>query len=347
MNWEYKITIGIIILEFSLVIAIALSACFLKVFYFFNAKRKKKILFNIEVYLKKIILQGDPLNVRHFPHRWKKLEDLIQIIKQFDQTSSNTHWEKVRIDFIHSILLPLARKQCGNRHWISRFYSAEAFTFGVESQDEECIIQLINDEVPLVHLKATSAALLFASKATINAVINRMSRKRWITKSTFIQAFDNASENIKPFILKRLKSTKYITIKTTCYTLLMKFKPEKTTWNVMEDIESKDIDLKLAAIKFLAYSDKESAIPILISLLKDSAWEVRLVAIHRLGKLKAIHAIDEIANCLNDSQWWVKMSAAETLKEFGERGENALKKIDPHFEFVSFDISKHIANTWW
>lgn len=347
MNLAYNTTIAIIILEFGLVILIAIAACFFKLFYFFAKKRKNNLLIKIEYFFRKLVIKNENFNNSIFPKKWINLEILITTLINLDAELTSIHWGKIRYQFIYSIILPLARKNVSSKNWSLRLYVAEAFNLGFQHADEEHIVKLVNDETPLVYLRATSAAITFGSKATINAVINRMSRKRWITKSTFLQEFEQAPQKIQPLIVNRLKMSKNLNVRTACYTILIKFPGHTITWDILSDIASPDLNLKLAAIKYLAYIDRETAIPILIGLLKNKEWEVRLVALNRLGDLKAVEAIDAISDCLNDPEWWVKISAKKALTAFETLGEEVLQKLDPQLEGIPFDISKHITNTWW
>ena len=113
------------------------------------------------------------------------------------------------------------------------------------------------------------------------------------------------------------------------------------------DIQSPNLELKLAAMKYLVSADPKAAIPVLTEALTDTHWEVRLVSLHRLGVLQATHAIPQIVACLKDPETWVRISAAEALKNLGKQGEEALKAHGKNLDLISFDIKQHIANTLW
>jgi HEAT repeat protein len=111
-------------------------------------------------------------------------------------------------------------------------------------------------------------------------------------------------------------------------------------------LESPNLTLHLAILKFLAHNNRELAIPILIEQLKNTIYKIRLVSLHRLGMLQAKEGISAIAICLHDHEAWVRISAAEALKKMGEEGEEVLKK-SPLLERIPFDITEHISNTLW
>ena len=281
-----------------------------------------------------------------FPRTCKKLDVLLQVIQEFDMTLTPTHWEEVRTEFVTKIILPLAKKAAFNRHWQTRFYAAKSFSLIQLKGYDDIIKKLINDKVPLVCVAAISAVLANHSEVGINAMMEKIESKDWLAQSIYLQAFDQLSIEDRSYFEKKLVVIRDPAIRAIYYKILIKCSSVPIQWDITQDIHSDNMELKLAAIKFIFHMDREGAIPYLIDALSDPSWEVKLIALHRLSMLKAEQAIPQVIRCIKDPNGWVSISAAEALKNMGEKGEEALQSEDPALAKLSFDLT-HIMNTWW
>lgn len=346
MSISYHFAENVIIIEFSLVALIVLTTIILKLYYYFISLRNKRIMSDIEQYLKKVMISHQKFQSRNFRNKWKRLDILLEIINRLDKSYVANRIGGIRTDFITSIIFPLAREAALSRWWVSRFYAAKAFGLIQAKGNDKLIEKLVNDPIPLVNLYADNAALINHSDAGISAMINRMASEEWLAKTVKLHEFENVKDKNRDYLEKKLTSAKDQNVRAVCYEIMLKYPPNPITWDMSSDIHSQNTALKLAAMKFMFYADQDSAIPVLISLLTDPHWEVRLLAIHRLNMSNAKQAIPHLVTCLKDPDWWVKISAAEALKKMGEEGERALKSHDPTLDKISFNLN-HQLNTWW
>jgi hypothetical protein len=172
-----------------------------------------------------------------------------------------------------------------------------------------------------------------------------MAQESWLTQSLYIQAFDNVSYATCYIIMNQLKSSKDPAIKATCYNILLKYPRINVDWDIAIDIQPGNMLLMLAALRFIAHSQWRLALPILINLLNDSNWQVKVVTLSCLKDLNAVEAIPQITASLSDSNWWVRVAAAQALKSFGKAGEKALKSLHMDVEIIDDNIADSVLNT--
>lgn len=348
MNASYKIAYALIAAEFFLLFLIVASTYILKSYYILQKKIAAKIRtqVKIEQYLKKASKTPLTSDFSDFPKECRKLSELLPVIQEFDTTEALSSWAKIRPSFIRSIVLPLARQMALSANWVDRLYAAKAFGLLKSKEDEVLVNKLINDKIPIVFFHAYKAAILNDYELGLNSMLTRMSSESWTAQSIYLQPFDLISNKSYHFFEKKLLTERDITLRTTCYRILQGHIIGPVNWDISKDLNSSNMELKLAALKFYSYADPDAAVPFLIQALQDGEFTIRLIALHRLHILKAKQAIYQIIPLLDDPNWWIKMSAIEALKNMGKEGEDALKAHKPALDQLSFNLI-HLVNTWW
>src|SRR5579862_1026935 len=227
----------VVIVEFFLIIAMIVSTYLFKYVGYVREKRKQKLIGIIENHLTSLISSNQPLNVKKFRRRWKKIQILYPMLVKFDKTYSNTPaWQKLRQDFLQLILLPLARRRAYSRRWAIRFFSCETLGIASEAQDEKIILKLLKDRIPLVYLHAISTAIKAKSEAAINAIIARTAKMSWLTQAMYLEPFEHAPIEIRAFVERRLISASEPIIRAECYKILRKFPPVEISWDINKDL---------------------------------------------------------------------------------------------------------------
>ena len=118
----------IVVVELALIIFLILSTYFAKLSATLLAKRKQKIMAEVETYLKKTVDTHTTMNVQKFKRRFRKIQLLFPTMLKLDSFyGENSEWLKVKNDFLRYILLPLARRRVRSRRWLLRFYASEIF----------------------------------------------------------------------------------------------------------------------------------------------------------------------------------------------------------------------------
>jgi HEAT repeat protein len=83
-------------------------------------------------------------------------------------------------------------------------------------------------------------------------------------------------------------------------------------------------DVRARAAPVIAHLSDVRATPVLLTLLDDPQWFVRLHAVRALAKRKFLSQADQIARRLTDSHWLVREAATQTLLVFGRAGLDQL-----------------------
>jgi hypothetical protein len=340
----YGLLEWIIKIEIIFVILLIIITYLLKYYFNNKAKKIKRISDEIENYLTIAISEDKPINPEQFPKDWRRLDILLQLIYKIDSAIDSPAWITIKKTMAHTLLLPIARKKYNSYFWMNRLLSVQCFEFWMENQDEEKVCRLLEDKIPLVHLHATIAAIRFSSIKLVNLVINIMSKKRRLGQAVYLKVFDIATTQTKEYVEDRLKTENDFFVRATCYKILMTFKEYNTTIDTSADINSSNMELRLAAMRFTSLAQKSEAIPLMISLLSDPEWEVRAASNRILGELHASQAMPEIANSLRDKNWWVRVNAANTLKGFGDTGLQILNSQDPVKDKYAYETAMHVLN---
>ncbi len=86
--------------------------------------------------------------------------------------------------------------------------------------------------------------------------------------------------------------------------------------------ENPDVRARTAPV--ISYLPDPRSAPVLLSLLQDGAWFVRLHALRALSKRKYLPHATQIAHALSDPQWRVREAAVRALRAFGTIGINEM-----------------------
>jgi len=83
-------------------------------------------------------------------------------------------------------------------------------------------------------------------------------------------------------------------------------------------------DVRARSAPVIAFLADPRATPVLLTLLEDGQWFVRLHAVRALAKRKFLSQAPQVARRLTDSHWMVRESAARALLVFGRVGSEQL-----------------------
>ncbi|MFB3923613.1 MAG: HEAT repeat domain-containing protein [Terriglobia bacterium] len=90
--------------------------------------------------------------------------------------------------------------------------------------------------------------------------------------------------------------------------------------------ENPDVRARSAAV--ISYLADPRSTPVLLTLLEDAQWFVRLHAVRALAKRKFLSQAPQVALRLTDPHWMVREAAARTLLVFGRVGSD---QLNSHF----------------
>ncbi len=101
--------------------------------------------------------------------------------------------------------------------------------------------------------------------------------------------------------------------------------PAELTESFLEQLgfdENPDVRARSAAV--IAHLADARSTPVLLTLLEDTQWFVRMHTVRALAKRKFLSQAPQVARRLTDSHWTVRESAARTLLVFGRVGSEQL-----------------------
>lgn len=346
LSISLEILAGIVVIELLIIFILLMCTYLFKSIALYRAKKLAKNKAAFEKYLYQNLQRKQNIDSKSFSSEWKHLKILMPVFVKMDEETKEPFWSTLKMTLLNTIILPLARKKYTSKNWLTRFFSARAFYYSSDIENE-ATIKLVKDPINLIYVHAIENAVKSKNEAAINLVITRLSNIHWLTQLFYLEPFKGSDESIQKMVVKRLQQETNPLARVVCYNILCRCPPDSADIDVNQDIQHENFSLRLAAAKYLLHINAREAVPMMLEKLQDQHWEIRLVMVHRLGMLKVKEAIPALCNCLHDKEWWVKISAAEALKNFGEEGEVILAREAPDLSKISFKATDHIPHTFW
>lgn len=257
------------------------------VLYFFYKQKINYKTRRVATITKILLASLNGESVPRFKLHYQKLIFLLLAIKTIDANpQKNTKaWETYKIELTKKYLLPLARKKVNSSRWFNRLLAAKTFVIHALPEDERLIGKLIQDSRPTITFEVIQAIKHLPTEYLINLIIDEMATYRRKSYDLFLLLFKDLPETCRKFIITRLSQEKNPYKRDICYRILMYFKAIPFA-DTGKDAASKVLELRLSAIRFLAYSEGENALTLLQEILKlyQVSWETKIVILQTLTK---------------------------------------------------------------
>lgn len=332
-----------IVVEISVVLLILLFIYLLKLISIIKRQYDERQTIFIEDKFKKMISMNAYEN--SYLKNQRRLDLFMPIVYKFDESYQAGPWMTIRTALLDAHLLPIARKKVKSKKWLQRFWAVKCFELKAEKSDDILLSVLLNDPIPLVQLYAISAAIKLGSPELINNILNQIAERRRLGQTIYYHSLEKINREELHIIADRLLNEKNLYVRTLCYKLLTKFSYTESDLDVTPDIQSENIELKIAGLQYLALLDPNQAVNFAVNSLTGAVWEIRVISLQLLSQLKAETWIDNIAVCLHDSVWWVRLNAAKTLLSFGEKGRTVLNSQDPKVDRFAYETAQFVLKT--
>ena len=347
MNHVFKVLAIIQLLLFIILFFITLL---FKLYQNYHSAKEKKLIAEIN----KLLLKFDTLSFKDIKrlkaHRTLCFEAFYRLEKQA-QFSNNQIIQNIMI----SLFLPFINKDIASSYWPSRnnvalnYQLKSKYFKNMSSTEELFLIQLVADPVPLVSINAAIAICYSPTQKTMDSLIDIFSQRRRAQYDLLTEVLNTSALKVIPLITQRLNHEKNIYMRVFCYRMLRQLpKIDIDLARLESDINSKNIDLSLAALSYISYAQTHDYKDHLIKGLNSDFWEVRARAAKLIGYTKDAQLVDVLLPLLMDSVWWVRYRAAEALSHMGPAGLGALKaqKIDvDKFAFEMAQQQLQLFNT--
>jgi HEAT repeat protein len=280
-----------------------------------------------------------------YPQGLLRLEYVVMIFEEMEldaRINSYFYWSEVKYYIAVNYMLPLARLNSQSGSWYQRSLAARAFAAYPLKSDIQIIEQLINDDVPLVKLGASLAAVKLGHFSPIKQMVIMMeSESRYLRNicHSFVVKNDLAVQQTIRTMLQQESDpfVRKISLDIICSKLR-----DKDFWIIQDDLQSAHKDLKMAAIRALNGMSVELVQPILEFNLSSSDWEIRSLAAKMIGDYTITEAIPMLLSSLKDRQWWVRINSAYALTKMGDIGIRVLQGIREQDDVYAYEMAQSI-----
>ena len=316
--WKVNLNIFIyaLYIQAAIVILTVIATYVLYFVYKAIGQNKKTKVIEIKKYLLASVNNKDELI---FKKKWSKLLYLVLAIHEVEREGINEfkNWKSYKIKFIKKYLLPRARKKAKSIRWFPRFLAANVFAMYAEPEDEKSIACLIQDRNHSVAIEAVRAIKHVPTEYLMNLLIDQMALYRRKSYDLFLLELEDLPVALSGALVNRLKAEKDPYKRDICYRILLLF-TRTPLLEARDDANSKTLELRLSALRFIAHSEGKNAVPFLQQILEiyNSCWRTKVVILQLLGKLNDVSSLKIIKKMTADAEPWVRFNARKILENF-------------------------------
>lgn len=250
-------------------------------------------------------------------------------------------------DIINALFLDPINKDVMSKSWPIRNHAAlnyqlrNKYLKNMNAVDEADLLILLADPIPVIAINAAIAICYCPSQQSIDTFIDIFSQNRRAQYDLLTEVLHTSALKIMPFVEKRLSQEKNIYIRVFCYRMLRQLPKIKIDLPDLEsDINSTIIDLRLAALAYIAYAQTDNYKLHLSNAINADAWELRARAAKLIGYTKDESFLELLTLHLTDKVWWVRYRSAEALSLMGEKGETILNSQKIDVDKFAYEISQ-------
>lgn len=345
---EIDIVKHVIILEYVVVFFIIIFTYLMYGINFYQKRVKFKKIKKLKAYLaKKFLDKQEGYTQKDFAAFPKGFLDLNVILESINslgiEYKKENHWIELRNAFLLYIAVPLARKKALSSKLTNKLLAAQIFSLQCLKDDEKILLNLFAEEDSIIQMYSLKALISIVSKEAIKIVIDRLSEERGMNQSIFLNILKNSSKEIAKIACEELKNSQDPNRRAICYKILYRSDIEEMNiFPSAKDIYSENMALRFSVIKFLGLCEPKRSLPILLSLLKDPEWQIRVKALRAMENFKKEDMAEKVGKCLTDENWWVRYDAAKLLKKMGENGLLVLKSQKEDKDLFAYEAAQFV-----
>jgi hypothetical protein len=324
-EYQYRPLIQLFICEFIFFCGLWLLFLYKRYsFYFFDRIYKKQVEIIVN-YLTSLISKKTVF----FPKAIKSKRALLMQLEIFDKNFSHDEWDKIKHQLLEKYLLPYAEKQAGSLFWEKRMFAVRCFALANNKEFEDYLIRLVQDKNIMIRIYAAKTLIHLESKVGIEIILEGISKFTGYCYYLFQDFFQNSTSKVIDIIIVCAKNPKLFGASVKVLASLVVSLP--ITF-LKKGLVSKDIEIRLLAIKLFYHNPTKDAEDILIKLISDKNQKVQIEAIKGLGWIstnKGIVKLQEIFHYNRKPK--VILEAARALHALGKLKE---EKISEYTDYV-------------
>lgn len=271
----------------------------------------------------------------------RRTERVFKVFYDLEQSEAITAHEDCVL-ILKTLFLPVLANYVHAKQWYKRHLAAMILQlknkYMPETEiDGEYLKKLLQDDTPLVIINAAMAVCYQPTLLLVNMLIDNFAAERRSQYELLRLILKDAALQIAPIVVERLNSETEPQVKSLCYRILTDLpKLELHVPSLKEDITSENLDVCLAAIAYIAYSEHRDYKGLLVKSLSHPAWQVRARAAKLIGRIHDPQLATALEPILSDKLWWVRFRAAEALLQLGDPGMSILtRQTDPYAKEIA------------
>jgi hypothetical protein len=285
--------------------------------------RKEEYLASIFLYVmemkKKFSWKSVPVYL-HDPHL------MLAVLEDFDSKFSDYYWDHLKKEVLEKYLSVYSEKWKKSCFWSRRSFVARVYFLDSEKADPLVVGRFLQDKVPLIRMLAASLAAFIASPKLLHTLFKVMKKEPINGRYAYYDAILNGDSRVFSYMKENIKTEKDLEIRSLYIDLLSARFDSSLLDYIEDDLHSKNINLRLVAVRaLLKFPTKETEKKI-IGFLKDPSAKIRVEIVKILPSLCGKLAIKKLTDTLNDEDWWVRFNSALALKKLGKAGKAVLEK---------------------
>lgn len=336
------------IVQFALFGILFVITLFYKFYKEYYKKQQEENLYK----LKKLLLNYQSLSDVEILFLKKYRQNAFIIF--FDLEKQST-WSDhaIYLNILNDIFLPRLQEDVYSHDWFARSRAAMILQLKnkyfkvISAEDEAYLMDLLADPVNIVNINACIAVLFSPTQKTIDCLIDLISQKRRSQYEILKTIVNQSAFKVIPLIQNRLSHEKNVYTRAFCYRILRQLpKVDICIESLEQDLNSSEVDLKLATLSYISYLEKPNYKTYLLNALNASDWEVRARCAKIVGYTGDAQLARALEPHLSDEVWWVRYRTAEALMRMGNVGQDILKSKNIELDKFAYEISQQQLKTF-
>jgi HEAT repeat protein len=327
--------------ELFIMVVCCIAIIIIKLFTRWNARRNKKIKGQIADIINKELFSQGSLDNLDIPSNLLGFRNLVEELETFDNRFTDSRWVDIKRKIVEKYLLKRAENNTKSIFWLTRQLAARTFLLYPQKAGESILRSLLNDKKYLVRIVAAVTITKTQFKELFYEMIKVMSKETKLSQFPFRDALVDIDQDKFKWIESLLTTTTDPAIQAICIDILSTRVTNDLLPLLRPFLKSGNRECRVLAIKALGSIPSDESLDVLEDHLADSDWELRAISVEGLHKLHATRAIDKVRKLLNDPIWWVRLQAALTLKDFGDKGIEILRTQNSTANPEAYEIAQY------
>jgi HEAT repeat protein len=212
-----------------------------------------------------------------------------------------------------------------SRFWWRRLEAARALSLVGEARDREAVLALLDDPHPAVQIAAVSALLRVPDGALTDAVLDRVFVLPKVVRQYLTSALWHTRGGLGDALTLRIREGGEPFALAAWVDLAAAIDDPSAVAAAVGAAAHPAASVRRAVANALRRRPAADALRALGQLVRDDDPGVRAAAARALGELGASASVPVLAPLLGDAVWNVRLQAAVSLAQAGERGRSALR----------------------